>query len=390
MPAQPLSQLRQRLKQLSYTEERVAARLRIWHISAITLPQYPVYHERLRVAPDHLATVIALFLLQSEVKKQEVTSALSADLVRELLERGLLVEYKTGILVATISVYPCNGFYFVTDHHFRPPSVRPRREPKQPVMHFGNDTYILSYIAPRPAKNSHVLDLCTGSGVHGILAATRGARVVGVDLNPRAIKFARLNAEINGVASRCVFRHGSLYEPVSSDRNESENFDLILANPPFTPSPRTGKARVLFQDAGPAGDEIVGPLLAGLVERMKPGGTAVILSMFADQKGRSFPARIKKWIGPRVPVELLLLKIYTIDPEELVSILTWRFFGDDFADYTRRYREWLRELKASEVTKLTYAVLVVRLSETFSFRCGDLPLATALNKNYATKLLTLN
>ena len=145
---------------------------------------------------------------------------------------------------------------------------------------------------------------------------------------------------------------------------------------------------MLFQDGGPGGDEITNSVLAGVVERLKPNGMAVVLSMFPDQKGRPYPTRIKKWIGAKTPVELQLFKIFTIDPEELAAVLTWKFFDDDFDNYTKRYRAWLQGLKANDVTNLTYGVLVVRSSDSFSFRCGDLPLANALNKNYSAQLLT--
>lgn len=385
----PILKLRQRLKQLRYTDDRVAARLQIWHISAINFPQYPVYHERLRAQPDSLSILILLFLLQAEVELKTAESVLKKSLLHQLLKRGLLVKGKSGIVASTVSIYPCRGCYFVTDHHFRPPSVRPRTVPGQPVMHFGNDTYILGYLIPKLPKGSRVLDLCTGSGVHAILAAAQapGSRASGVDLNPRAIDFAELNATINAAGSRCDFRYGSLYEPLLPGVNgeEHERFDLIVANPPFTPSPRVGKARVLFQDGGPAGDEIVGSLLKSLVERLKPKGVGVVLSMIADQKGRGHEAKIRRWIGSRTPVDLLWLKIYSIDPEELVSVLAWQPFEDNFADYSKRYREWLGELNSMGVTNLTYGLLIVRRSDAFSFRTGVLPLTKALDLKHASQ-----
>src|ERR1044072_6178081 len=60
-----LKKLRERLRSLQYTEDRVSRRLRIWHISAIAVPEYPVYQERLRQRGDALSTIISLFLLQS-------------------------------------------------------------------------------------------------------------------------------------------------------------------------------------------------------------------------------------------------------------------------------------------------------------------------------------
>ena len=48
-----------------------------------------------------------------------------------------------------------------------------------------------------------VLDLCAGCGVQGLTAMQRGAeRATLVEVNPRAARFARFNAVLNGMADR--------------------------------------------------------------------------------------------------------------------------------------------------------------------------------------------
>ena len=44
-----------------------------------------------------------------------------------------------------------------------------------------------------------VLDLCTGTGVLGVVAARAGAAVTAIDVSRRAVLCARLNARLNGV-----------------------------------------------------------------------------------------------------------------------------------------------------------------------------------------------
>ncbi|WP_244441086.1 methyltransferase [Mesorhizobium sp. STM 4661] len=72
-----------------------------------------------------------------------------------------------------------------------------------------------------------VLDMGTGSGVSGILAARKGARVVAVDINPNAIECARQNADHNNVADRITFAVSDIFDEVEGD------FDLIVFDPPF-------------------------------------------------------------------------------------------------------------------------------------------------------------
>jgi release factor glutamine methyltransferase len=75
--------------------------------------------------------------------------------------------------------------------------------------------------------DERVLDMGTGSGVNAILAATRGAEVVAVDINPHAVEAARANAERNGVADLVSIGRSDLFDGVEG------RFDLIVFDPPF-------------------------------------------------------------------------------------------------------------------------------------------------------------
>ncbi len=73
-----------------------------------------------------------------------------------------------------------------------------------------------------------ILDMGTGSGVGAVFAARRADRVVAVDINPHAVRCARINALLNGVEGTVEVREGNLFAPVAGER-----FDLILFNPPY-------------------------------------------------------------------------------------------------------------------------------------------------------------
>lgn len=72
-----------------------------------------------------------------------------------------------------------------------------------------------------------VLDMGTGSGSNGLLAATSSRDVVAVDINPAAVACARSNAEANGLAERVTCRESDVFDRVDG------RFDLILFDPPF-------------------------------------------------------------------------------------------------------------------------------------------------------------
>jgi len=71
-----------------------------------------------------------------------------------------------------------------------------------------------------------VLDLGTGSGVQAVFAADKASVVVATDINPTAIKMARLNVQRNGADNIIDVRQGDLFAPI----NKTEKFDVILFN----------------------------------------------------------------------------------------------------------------------------------------------------------------
>jgi ribosomal protein L11 methyltransferase len=74
-----------------------------------------------------------------------------------------------------------------------------------------------------------VLDLGTGTGVLSIAAAKLGAvSVLGLDIDPVAVKTARANAVINAVGGAVRVQRGTL--SLSFQSRHREEFDLALAN----------------------------------------------------------------------------------------------------------------------------------------------------------------
>jgi release factor glutamine methyltransferase len=95
--------------------------------------------------------------------------------------------------------------------------------------YFFSSRILAGYLAECIAVNQRVLDMGTGSGVVGIMAAKRGARVLAVDINPAAVTLANENANqqnLNG-CWRCV--ESDLFAAVDG----SEKFEWIAFNPPF-------------------------------------------------------------------------------------------------------------------------------------------------------------
>lgn len=118
-----------------------------------------------------------------------------------------------------------------------------------------------------------VLDLGTGSGICALVAARHARRVVGVDINPAAVRCASINALMNRSEERIELRQGDLFSPVAGER-----FDLVLFNPPFLLGEPAGN-----RDAAWRSTNTAERFAAGLSDHLKPSGFAVLLlSSFGD------------------------------------------------------------------------------------------------------------
>ena len=122
-------------------------------------------------------------------------------------------------------------------------------------------------------QEASVLDLGTGSGVCALFVARHASGVVGTDINPAAVRCAKINALINGVDARIEFLQGDLFAPVQHRR-----FDVILFNPPFLIGTPTND-----RDAAWRGSDVARRFAGELSDHLESDGTAlVLLSSFGD------------------------------------------------------------------------------------------------------------
>lgn len=141
-------------------------------------------------------------------------------------------------------------------------TIPPEVMPITPTSHLLGRA-VLDHVAP----GDRVLDVGTGSGVNAILAATRGAEVVAVDINPRALEAARANAARNGVADRVEVRRSDVFEAVPG------SFDLVVFDPPF----RWFRPRDVLEAATTDADyRALAAFFAGAREHLAAGGRMLV------------------------------------------------------------------------------------------------------------------
>jgi len=111
-----------------------------------------------------------------------------------------------------------------------------------------------------------VLDPFTGSGADAIFAVLQGAaRAVAIDKFKMPVLCAQYNAYRLGLADRVDVRQGNVFEPLQPD----EQFDLIIANPPFRPMEPESTVQAMMRDAA---HETLRNFFAGVGRHLKPEG----------------------------------------------------------------------------------------------------------------------
>jgi HemK-related putative methylase len=139
----------------------------------------------------------------------------------------------------------------------------------------------------RPA--SRVLDLGTGSGAGAVAAARAGCAVVAVDINPEAVRCARINALLNQFESRIDAREGDLFGPVAGER-----FDVVLFNPPYyRGSPRDGL------DYAWRSPDIIERFAAELGAHLSPDGHALLVLSSDGEREAYLQALATQGFAPR-------------------------------------------------------------------------------------------
>lgn len=79
--------------------------------------------------------------------------------------------------------------------------------------------------------NERVLDAYCGTGTIGIIASPKAKSVVGVELNPDAVKDAKVNAELNSVKNIEFYEDDAGKFMVKAAR-KGEKYDVVIMDPP--------------------------------------------------------------------------------------------------------------------------------------------------------------
>ena len=321
--------------------------------SGALLREQPLPARRVAGASSEpVATLIRLFTLGDPVDLAEVERALPTLRASGAVALGLVDEEGDGV-VARVDVRP----YAADDRHWWVASDLAEVATGSPVRadHVlgigGASTTLAAWTIRRPTGRA--LDVGTGCGVQALHLGSHTDSIVATDLSERALAFARFNAALN----ECTWdvRTGSMLEPVAGER-----FSLIVSNPPFVITPRSGEVPLFeYRDGGAAGDAIVADLVRSVGEHLEPGGVAQFLGNWEVPRGSTWTERVGSWLEG-AGVDAWVVQREVQDPAEYAE--TWSRDGGHHpgtADFDAMYAAWLDDFASRDIESIGFGVITL-------------------------------
>jgi methylase of polypeptide subunit release factors len=235
---------------------------------------------RMTAAGRPLDTFVRLFLMGVPTGLREARAAMSPVPLEEWVEAGL-VQADGDSVSGLVALYPYEDLILAADK----PELLDCGAGADFVSGVTNGTVTLAlFMVRRSFRN--ILDLGTGCGVMGFVAARAGGRLLATDINARAIAFAQLNARLNGIRD-AGFATGDAFEPAASRK-----FDLIVANPPCVIGPGV---RYAYRDSGMELDGLCRKIVGRAPEFLEEGGLFQSTVEWPDFAGVDWKERMAGW-----------------------------------------------------------------------------------------------
>ena len=303
------------------------------------------------------ATLVRLFTLGDPVDVAEAAAALPTLGVDGAVSLGLVVPEGDAV-VARCDLRPYasdDSTWWVASDLGEMATGRPLREDH--VLGIGGASATLAGWTPRPHVE-RALDLGTGCGVQALHLGAHADEVVVTDLSQRALDYARFNVALDG--ARWDVRAGSMLAPVAGER-----FGLVVSNPPFVITPRSGEVPLFeYRDAGAAGDAVVRDLVRAVGDHLEPGGIAQFLGNWEVPRGATWTARVGSWLEG-TGLDAWVVQREVQDPAQYAE--TWARDGGHHpgtTDFNTMYGAWLDDFAARDVESIGFGVVTLQRPRT--------------------------
>jgi len=355
--AELLGRLRADLEAAPYTVEGVAATLGPVASAALHREQRLPADLATRDRPDPGAVLVRLFALGFPVAWDDADRALPTLRADGAVRLGL-ARAEGADLRATCDLRPyaadSHAWWVVSDLS-EIATGRPLAETH--VLGVGNASTTLAEWTVRREVGT-ALDLGVGSAVQALHLAQHCGAIVGTDLSERALAFARFTAALNGIDLE--LRQGSLLDPVAGQR-----FDLVVSNPPFVITPRSGSVPLYeYRDAGLVGDGVVEALVREVGGVLEPGGVAQFLGNWEIRRGAEWRDRWREWLTG-TGLDAWVIQRDVQDPAEYAELWA-RDAGSrqGVAGFETMYAAWLADFADRDVEAIGFGVVTLQRPRT--------------------------
>lgn len=230
---------------------------------------------------DAPKALLAALFLQARSAPESRSVELLPNHGLELLRELGLVTGQGGEIRAEVLLYPLHGLHIVSDF----PRGSGPGEFVFPAISMQTHEYI-SLLPSTPCGD--LLEIGTGSGAAALIAGRLAERVRATDVSPRCLLFAEFNRRLNGAD------HVEVVESDVYDSLGDRTFDRIIAHPPYVPW--IGEQEI-YRHGGPDGEAVLRRLIAGLPDRLRPGGRLYCAAMGADTAEAPLEQRLRSMLG---------------------------------------------------------------------------------------------
>lgn len=233
----------------------------------------------------NLSYLLRVMFLNERTTRPELQQQFPDPLIDRLVETKALLE-ENGSYQFTLSFAPFKHLMIARDafHIY----LRDSSQKFKDRVWLGPDSILLAHFLHgflSGQRFKEALEIGVGTGIQILIAAQHADQAVGVDINKRAIAFAKINAQINRVRN-VEFIPSNLFENVHG------KFDLILANP-------------WYCDLKSGGLEEIPGILDGLDGHLRETGLLIVLTTSYVRAGRdTVLEKLKEFLKERGDYDL--------------------------------------------------------------------------------------
>jgi hypothetical protein len=199
---------------------------------------------------DSLDALIWLLMDGEALAQDKLLALIPAAKVAALEQLGVLarIPQSADSYYATVHLYPVGSIYVASDRTVQIDGTEGIAQ--QDAVYAAatrNTQRFLGVLPEAPCDN--LLDLCAGTGIAAMIAASRYARRAwACDVTHRSVQFAEFCRRLNGL-DNVTCAQGDLYQAVGE-----EMFDRIVAHPPYVPTDKDG---MVYRDGGEDGEQVL-------------------------------------------------------------------------------------------------------------------------------------